>query len=314
MDAFTKKLLVTYLLSKKRSEYESNPPYLVDIADHFEGGNEYGYAYVGNFQTLQEAVTVARNLTEESISAKGGDLDLFTKGDLMKWRGHGVSGLVYDSQKELVWDGNTEYGESAEIKRLMESETTGLNRVMEAIEFAANAHAGQVRKGTKIPYIVHPIQVAEILARFYCFSQPLLIAGVLHDTIEDTSVTAADIRNQFGEKVSSIVEALSEPDKNNSWQTRKLRTIDQLKSVPLDVLWVEAADKLDNITAIRDSYEQNRYNLWGRFNASKEDIKWYYQSLADVLVARKKENRHLSGLIAEFNTHVNAVFPRNRTK
>ena len=76
---------------------------------------------------------------------------------------------------------------------------------MQAIEFAAKAHTGQVRKGTNIPYIVHPIRVAEILVRFYCFSQPVMIAGVLHDTLEDTSVKAAAIRNQFGEKICEIV-------------------------------------------------------------------------------------------------------------
>ena len=314
MDAFIKKLLTMYLLRKKRAEYASNSPYSVDRVDHFKAGDEYGYDLVGSFNDLQEAIKVARKIAEDSLASRVGGWDLFGKGDLLAWRGQGVSGLVYDSHKELVWSGSLEYGEAENIKRLMENETNGLNRVMQAIEFAANAHASQVRKGTNIPYIVHPIRVAEILARFYCFSQPVLIAGVLHDTREDTSVKAAEIRNQFGEKVCEIVESVSEMNKKDDWKTRKLRTINLLKNAPLDVLWVEAADKLDNIMAIRHDFSELGDKVWERFNASKEDIQWYYQSLADVFVDRKKDNRHLSGLIAQFNTHVEAVFPKDKTQ
>ena len=57
--------------------------------------------------------------------------------------------------------------------------------IFKSIEFAAKAHAGQYRKGTQIPYMIHPLGVAKILIQ-YDYPEHIVIAGVLHDTIEDT--------------------------------------------------------------------------------------------------------------------------------
>ncbi len=67
-------------------------------------------------------------------------------------------------------------------------------RFEQALAFAAQAHAAvhQERKGTDFPYVSHPIRVAEILDRFDC-SEDVVVAGFLHDTIEDTDVTADEI-------------------------------------------------------------------------------------------------------------------------
>jgi (p)ppGpp synthase/HD superfamily hydrolase len=70
-------------------------------------------------------------------------------------------------------------------------------RIFEAIEFGARAHAGKYRKGTEVPYIVHPLGVMKILVE-HGASEDLVVAGILHDTVEDTYVTLEDIRNSFG--------------------------------------------------------------------------------------------------------------------
>ena len=72
-----------------------------------------------------------------------------------------------------------------------------LPRINQALEFAAQAHLKQIRKGTDIPYITHPYAVGMILARSGC-PESVVIAGILHDTVEDTDVTLESIRCAFG--------------------------------------------------------------------------------------------------------------------
>ena len=88
-------------------------------------------------------------------------------------------------------------------------------KIHDAIIFAAKAHEGQRRKGTDIPYITHPFEVAQILMEAGC-DETLIIAGLLHDTLEDTEVTAAEIEEQFGPEVLALVDSDSE-DKSLSW-------------------------------------------------------------------------------------------------
>jgi len=159
-------------------------------------------------------------------------------------------------------------------------------KLYDAIELAARAHRGQVRKGTEVPYLVHPLAVAGILIRCNC-PEHLVIAGLLHDTLEDTPVTLEEIRSQFGREVAELVVALSEPDKKAPWEERKAHTIAYLeqKATP-DVLLVAVADKLDNMRAIREGLAGDGEAFWLRFNRPRENQKWYYQRLAGVFERR----------------------------
>lgn len=180
------------------------------------------------------------------------------------------------------------------------------DQVFKAIEFATQAHRGQFRKGTEIPYILHPLGVAEILMEYEC-AEESVVAGILHDTVEDTPVTLKDIQENFGAQVAKLVEALSEPDKSDSWENRKQHTIDYLKVAPIDVLLVSCADKLHNIRAIRRDYEKYGEALWSRFNRPKTKQQWYYQALAEVFISRA-ENDTSKSLFSEFQLEVNKVF------
>ena len=95
-------------------------------------------------------------------------------------------------------------------------------RFEQALAFAAQAHAAvhQERKGTDFPYVAHPIRVAEILDRFEC-SEDVIVAGFLHDTIEDTDVTADEISATFSPRIAGLVTSVSEPDKSLPWKTQK---------------------------------------------------------------------------------------------
>ncbi|HPZ09076.1 MAG TPA: HD domain-containing protein [Candidatus Eremiobacteraeota bacterium] len=178
--------------------------------------------------------------------------------------------------------------------------------VFDALEFAVKAHRGQYRKGTNVPYIVHPIGVGKILIDCDCTNE-VVVAGFLHDTVEDTPVTIEDIKKAFGEYVAFIVKSVSEPDKSDTWENRKKHTIEISKTAPLEVLLVEIADKLDNIKGLREACITDSMSVWNRFKRGKEKQEWYYRTLSQVLTERLKQEPGLT-LARQFASEVEWVF------
>lgn len=160
--------------------------------------------------------------------------------------------------------------------------------IFEAIELAAKAHKGQFRKGTKIPYIIHPLQVARLLIELGC-SDEVVAAAILHDTVEDTDITLDDIKTAFGRNVMDLVAGASEPEKRVPWEKRKEHTIAFLEKAPMDVLYIVCADKYDNIQSIKEGYEKEGEAVWDRFSRQKEAQCWYYCAIVDVLERRITE-------------------------
>jgi (p)ppGpp synthase/HD superfamily hydrolase len=154
--------------------------------------------------------------------------------------------------------------------------------VFDAIGFAADAHRGHFRKGTKIPYIVHPLNVAKILIDACC-PEDVVVAGILHDTVEDAPVSLDEIRRRFGEAVARIVEGASEPDKSKSWEQRKAHTIRFLETAPEEVLLVSCADKIDNLEAIGEDKGRVGEEVWARFKRDRDQQEWYFRSVLAVL-------------------------------
>lgn len=181
------------------------------------------------------------------------------------------------------------------------------SRLYDAIELAARAHHNQVRKGTEIPYIIHPLAVASMLIRIKS-PEPVVIAALLHDVVEDTPVTVREILAQFGPEVADLVTALSEPDKRAPWEERKAHTIEYLeKKANEDVLLIALADKLDNIRAIREGLEIDGEKFWGRFNRPREKQRWYYERLAAAFSTKVSREPALT-LLAAFKVEVKRVF------
>lgn len=178
--------------------------------------------------------------------------------------------------------------------------------LFKAIEFAAKAHAGQYRKSTRIPYIVHPIAVAEILIEAGC-SEEVATAGVLHDTVEDTPVTLDDLKREFGERVAELVAGASEPDKRQSWEIRKQHTLDFLQTADYDILMLICADKLHNLRSVRHDLEKHGDTVWDRFSRPIEKQRWYFESLADAFEDRICSRQH-SYIFDEFRKEVKRVF------
>jgi (p)ppGpp synthase/HD superfamily hydrolase len=184
-------------------------------------------------------------------------------------------------------------------------------RFDEALAFAAQAHGvvKQELKGTDFPYIADPIRVAEILDRFEC-NEEVVVAGFLHDTIEDANVTADEISAAFGPRIATIVTAVTEADKSLPWKERKQRALDQLEQeADRDVLALVAADKLDNVRSIVDAIRHaGEKKTWALFNAKKRDQHWYYRSIVEILLDHDQLNRLFRTLDFETQT----LFPDRR--
>jgi len=175
-----------------------------------------------------------------------------------------------------------------------------------AIEAAAKAHRKQVRKGTKKAYIIHPFAVGILLAKAGC-SKEVIAAGILHDVVEDARVKPDRIREEFGDRVASIVEQCTEPDKRRAWEKRKQHTLDTLKKASLDAKYVVCADKLHNIRTIERDYKKKGERIWKRFRRGREHQKWYYTSLVKAL-RLKTSNASYRAVYGEFKRKVREVF------
>lgn len=159
------------------------------------------------------------------------------------------------------------------------AEGMGLSVIDKAIAFATQAHEGQVRKGTTRPYIVHPLEVGEIVTSM-TDDEEVICAAILHDTVEDCGgITKDVICEEFTERVAYLVMQESE-DKSKTWIERKSATIKRLKRAPIEVQMIGLADKLSNMRDIDRDYPECGEKLWERFRMKDKDmIGWYYKGV-----------------------------------
>jgi len=162
----------------------------------------------------------------------------------------------------------------------------------EAINFAVKYHDGAFRKGTNIPYIVHPLE-AGVIALSITNDLEVVSASILHDVLEDTSATKEEIKEKFGVRVLNLILADTE-DKmlsisaDKSWKIRKQATLDFLETADFNEQIVCLSDKLSNIRAIYRDYVSLGDKLWDRFNQKdKNEHAWYYLGIAEKLTLLK---------------------------
>jgi len=159
---------------------------------------------------------------------------------------------------------------------------TKVDPLHRAIRFAEQAHRGQKRKGSEVAYITHPMEVLQLLTEIGA-SKALQIAGVLHDTVEDTDVTVEEIRDAFGDRVAALVASHTE-DKTKTWRERKWNTLEELKTAERDVKLLILADKVSNLRSMLWDYRQLGETLWDRFNAPKELQSQFNRGMQEVLL------------------------------
>ena len=163
-----------------------------------------------------------------------------------------------------------------------------IDQLNRAIAFAAEKHSAKTRKGTKIPYIVHPMEAAAIAAAL-TDDLEVIAAAVLHDVVEDSDTTKEDLERLFGSRVAELVASDSEDKMEHipasaSWRMRKQATIDQLESTDYDEQIIVLADKLSNMRTLYKDYSLIGDEVWQRFNQKeKSEHGWYYRSIGEKL-------------------------------
>ena len=186
-----------------------------------------------------------------------------------------------------------------------------MNMLEEAIIYATIMYQGKVRKFKKVPYILHPMEVAQILSTM-SDDQELIAAGMLHDVVEDTDGTMEEIRKRFGERVAFLVACESEndypgEDRRDTWKRRKEESLKVLRNsddIGVQMLWL--ADKLANIRSLAQIYGENGEKLWGMLNQSDPaEHCWYYRSVAESL----ELSLNRTGAFKEMIKHINSIWP-----
>lgn len=131
------------------------------------------------------------------------------------------------------------------------------HQLLAAIAYAAEQHVRQRRKGVpkgthkRTPYINHPLRVATLLAKAGIEDVTVLSAAVLHDTVEDTDTTPDELREHFGEAVTSIVMEVTD-DKTLPKEERRRLQIEHAPTLSYGAALVKLADKVDNIRDLGD--------------------------------------------------------------
>lgn len=171
-------------------------------------------------------------------------------------------------------------------------ESTGL--ILKALRFSAEKHNDQRRKDAKAsPYINHPIQVAELLWSVGDVRDVnLLVASLLHDTIEDTDATPEEIEAKFGEEVISLVLEVTD-DKSLPKQVRKELQVEHAPHKTYKAKLIKLADKISNVGDIISSPPAN----WST-DRMKEYLLWSERVVAGLRGANEKLERHYDELLA----------------
>lgn len=189
----------------------------------------------------------------------------------------------------------------------------------EALRFAACAHEGQMRKGTKIPYLIH-------LLRTWGYVEQMTgdlkeqQAAILHDILEDTSVTAFELRERFGSRVLDLVAGESEYKREGkppgeTWQLRKQETIARLERRMGDeqehsAMHIAFADKLANLYSMWFEHRLIGDRLWEKFNQKdKEMHAWYYGEMGRLFATYFADDMEME-LVEEYREHYREVFGR----
>jgi (p)ppGpp synthase/HD superfamily hydrolase len=166
-------------------------------------------------------------------------------------------------------------------------------RFLEAFLFAAEKHAGQVRKASTTPYIAHLMGVASLTLEFGG-DEDMAIAALLHDVVEDCggAPMLREVKKRFGRRVAKIVDGCTDSvvDPKPPWRERKETYIRHLKDADAETRLVSAADKLNNVRSILSDYREVGESIWARFNGGRDGTLWYYRALVREF-KRGKPNR-----------------------
>jgi predicted Zn-ribbon and HTH transcriptional regulator len=178
------------------------------------------------------------------------------------------------------------------------------NKIKKAIRFSIETHEvdqKQKRKGKDIAYVTHPLTVGMILS-LAGVDEDTVIAGILHDTIEDSTtekkVTKEILEEQFGSKVAELVLSVTEQNKEISWEERKIEALKHIDNFSNNSVLVKSGDVISNSTELIDDYEIENEVVFERFNAPKDKILMSSLRVINRLVTKWPESPLASDLLS----------------
>ena len=190
-----------------------------------------------------------------------------------------------------------------------------MTKIENAVLFATKAHAGQLRKGSEKPYILHPMEAMAIVTK-YTDDEDVIAAAVLHDTVEDTSVTLERLEKEFSPRVAALVASVTEDKKKDlpaesTWLERKQEAILHLETASHETKLLCLADKYSNLRDMYDDIEDFGSEYWQLFNQKDGRMHaWYYRENFRIL----KEEFADTVEILEFEGMMDFVFDDCRTE
>lgn len=174
-----------------------------------------------------------------------------------------------------------------------------LKMIFKSLDFAANKHRYQLRKGAdSAPYINHPIKVAQLLIEVgEVYDIDIIIAAILHDTIEDTKTTKEELYKEFSEKITDYVLEMTD-DKTQEKIQRKLLQIQNAPHKSPGAKLIKICDKISNITDVVHNPPS-----WWELQRRKDYLDWAQKvvnalgevnlNLNDLFNERLKEGRSI---------------------
>jgi len=209
------------------------------------------------------------------------------------------------------------------------------DKMVAAFNFAAHAHQKQKRKGSKTPYIAHPMAVASLVLE-HGGGEDVVCAALLHDTIEDCGTLPDTILVGFGQTVLDLVQAVTNPpidwksfktneDLQETLKAFRMRNFEKLRTSTPDVLLLSACDKLHNARGLLEDLRKARdeagrgetpeermllvRTVWDRFRGKRDGTIWYYVEMAKVYQASKvPQVVTLSNALAEVCAQMDAKY------
>lgn len=186
--------------------------------------------------------------------------------------------------------------------------------IKRAIQFAARKHHGQFRIANPadgpLPYVTHLFSVALLVAEDSTDDE-VVIAALLHDTLEDTDTTRGELAAAFGERVAALVEAVSETREKDGkpldWRSRKEDYLTRLESASDDAILIALADKIDNIESRIEEFEKQGDLFLRRWKQPNEAYVWFHGEAA-CIAQKRLPNHPLTKRLREAHARQMSVF------
>jgi len=176
-----------------------------------------------------------------------------------------------------------------------------------ALRYAAQLHAGHLRKGPNIPYIAHLLAVAALVLEDGG-DEEQAIAALLHDAVEDRGglETLDEIRARFGDEVAEIVLACSDAFEQPKppWRARKEHHLERLRDASPAVRRVTLADKVHNARSMLRDLRREGESVWARFKGGRDGTLWY---LREVLTVLGEDGGYLADELASLIEQIEAL-------